>query len=192
MKTLDALIVIFNKNFVQQESFMNEILSSMTVRNKPYRSWVSDGTKIKSFVKEDSQNPQVYTPMAFINFQTMLGDKFESSNIEVATFQGTQGIKGVILSHWSDKDQKSSVETQKTNILAKTSQILGILSLPASVFGIVGITLGSIAFITGLIGGRQIKKNMNVQKGERMALIGKILGGMSVLFGLLVTWALYT
>ena len=105
MKTLDALIVIFNKDFVQQENFMNEILSSMTVRNKPYRSWVSDKTKIKSFVKEDSQNPHVYTAMAFINFQTMLGDKFESSNIEVATFQGTEGIKGVILSHWSGKDE---------------------------------------------------------------------------------------
>ena len=104
MKTLDALIVLFNKDFVQQKSFMNEILSSMTVRNKAYISWVSAETKVKSFVREDSQNPQVYTPMAFINFQIMLGDKFESSNIEIATFQGTEGIKGVILSHWSDKD----------------------------------------------------------------------------------------
>ena len=101
MKTLDALIVLFNKDFVQQKSFMNEILSSMTVRNKAYISWVSDETKVKSFVKEDSQNPQVYTAMAFINFQIMLGDKFESSNIEIATFQGSQGINGVILSHWS-------------------------------------------------------------------------------------------
>ena len=104
MKTLDALIVIFNKDFVQQKSFMNEILSGMTVRNRTYISWVSDETKVKSFVREDSQNPQVYTAMAFINFHIMLGDKFESSNIEVATFQGTEGIKGVILSHWSRKD----------------------------------------------------------------------------------------
>jgi len=104
MTTLDALIVIFNKDFVEQESFMNEILSGLTVRNKPYKSWVSNKTKVKSFVKEDSQNPQVYTPMAFINFQKMLGNKYESSNIEVATFQGTEGIKGVLLSHWSHKD----------------------------------------------------------------------------------------
>ena len=104
MTTLDALIVIFNKDFVQQESFMNEILSGLTVRNKPYQSWVSDETKVKSFVKEDSQNPQVYTPIAFINFQEMLGDKYESSNIEVATFMGTEGIKGVVLSHWSHED----------------------------------------------------------------------------------------
>jgi hypothetical protein len=104
MTTLDALIVIFNKDFVQQESFMNEILSGLTVRNKPYKSWVSDETKVKTIVKEDSQNPQVYTPMAFSNFQKMLGDKYESSNIEVATFQGTEGINGVLLSHWSHKD----------------------------------------------------------------------------------------
>jgi len=104
MTTLDALLIIFNRDFVQQESLINEILGSMTVRNKPYRSWVSDETKVKSFVKEDSQNPHVYTPMAFIHFQMMLGDKFEASNIEVATFQGTEGIRGVLLSHWSNKD----------------------------------------------------------------------------------------
>jgi hypothetical protein len=100
MKTLDALIVLFNKDFAQQKSFMNEIFSSMTVRNKAYISWISKETKVKSFVKEDSQNPQVYTAMAFINFRIMLGDKFESSNIEIAQFQGSEGIKGVILSHW--------------------------------------------------------------------------------------------
>jgi len=101
MPTLDALIVIFNKDFVGEESFMNEILGGLTVRNKPYRSWVSGETKVKSFVREDCQNPLVYTPMAFINFQMMLGAKYDSSNIEVATFQGTEGIEGVLLSHWS-------------------------------------------------------------------------------------------
>ena len=72
----------------------------------------------------------------------------------------------------------------KTNALAIASLVLGIVALLTSSGGI-GAFLGVAAFITGIIGGRQIRESDGAQKGAGAASAGMILGGVSVLLGIL-------
>lgn len=102
-KILDALIIIFNQEFSPKEPFVNEILIGMSVRDKPYKYWLTKKTPIKTFVNKNAQDPYYYMAMSFIQFQKMVGNKFNRESIEVAEFQGTKGMNGVILSHWSDR-----------------------------------------------------------------------------------------
>ena len=102
-KSLDALVIIFNQEFLQKESFVNEILTGMSVRDKPYKYWLTEETPMKTFVDEKAQDPSFYIMTSFIQFRIMVGNIFNQESIEVATFQGTKEINGVILSHWSDR-----------------------------------------------------------------------------------------
>lgn len=78
----------------------------------------------------------------------------------------------------------ASLQARKTNGLAITSLILGIVAIPMGCFYGSGALFGVAAFITGLIGHRQAKESGGAQSGEGMALAGMILGGVSVLLGL--------
>ena len=78
----------------------------------------------------------------------------------------------------------ASLQVRKTNGLAITSLILGIVAIPLGCCYGSGALFGVAAFITGLIGHRQTKESGGAQSGEGMALAGMILGGVSVLVGL--------
>jgi hypothetical protein len=76
------------------------------------------------------------------------------------------------------------IQSGRTNGLAITSLVLGIVSLPLlSCYG-AGIPFGIAAVITGLISRNQIKASNGMQSGEGMALAGIITGGVgAVLIG---------
>ena len=75
----------------------------------------------------------------------------------------------------------------KTNGLAITSLVLGVLSFPTVICYGTGVIFGIIAFITGLIARSQIKETGDTQGGKGMALAGMITGGIiSALAGIAV------
>jgi hypothetical protein len=79
------------------------------------------------------------------------------------------------------------LQASKTNGLAITSLILGILSIPLLFFYSCGVPVGIAALITGTIARRQIKESGGTQSGEGLALAGMILGGViGVLVGVAV------
>lgn len=79
---------------------------------------------------------------------------------------------------------RAPLQTYKTNGLAIASLVLGIVAIPLDCCYGGGALLGIAAFITGLIGHRQVKESGGAQSGKGMALAGMILGGVSVLIGL--------
>ena len=66
----------------------------------------------------------------------------------------------------------------KTNNLAITSLVLGIVSIPLTFCYYVGIPIGIAALVTGLIARRQIKDSGGTQTGNGMAVAGIVLGGI--------------
>ena len=70
----------------------------------------------------------------------------------------------------------------KTNNLAIVSIILGSLSLPATffVFLIAGALFGIVSLVTGIFAYIQINKSDNKEKGKGLALVGMILGSISI------------
>jgi hypothetical protein len=75
-------------------------------------------------------------------------------------------------------------QVSKTNGLAITSLILGILSLPLDLFWCIGVPVGIAALVTGLMARNQINQSGGVQGGNGMAIAGMIMGGISgVVFG---------
>lgn len=71
-----------------------------------------------------------------------------------------------------------SLQPTKTNGLAITSLVLGIVSIPMLSYYGAGVPFGIAAFITGLIARRQIKESGGTQSGDGLALAGMILGGV--------------
>jgi hypothetical protein len=72
----------------------------------------------------------------------------------------------------------TSIQPEKTNGLAITSLVLGIVSIPLAFCYGFGVPLGIAAFITGLIARRQIRDSAGTQGGDGMALAGMIMGGI--------------
>jgi hypothetical protein len=56
--------------------------------------------------------------------------------------------------------------------------VLGIVSIPLTFCYGMGVLFGIAAFVTGLIGRRQIKDSAGTQSGDGMALAGMIMGGI--------------
>ena len=73
----------------------------------------------------------------------------------------------------------------KTNSLAITSLVLGIVSIPMAFCYGAGILFGIAAFITGLIARRQIEESAGTQSGNGMAITGMVLGGIIGVLGAL-------
>ena len=100
--TLDALIIIFTREFSPKETFVNSILTRMNARGRPYRDWMTEGTPVRILVNPKAQDPMTFTATAMVQFRMLIGDRFDMERLEHATFEGSQGISGVILSHWKN------------------------------------------------------------------------------------------
>lgn len=77
----------------------------------------------------------------------------------------------------------STVPTQqmpasKTNGMAITSLVLGILSIPADLCYGSGILFGIAAIIVGFVARKQIKESQGTQSGDGLALAGIITGAV--------------
>ena len=97
---LDAILIIFNRDFTPKDTFVNSILTRMNARGRPYKEWMSANTPLKVLVHPDAQNPMTFLAQAALQFR-MMGIAFSVDNVEQATFDGSDGISGTVVSHWS-------------------------------------------------------------------------------------------
>lgn len=97
---LEALLFIFNRDFSPKDQIMNSVITHMSARGHTYSYWLRPDTPKLVFVSPKAQEPSAYMPIALIQFRMVLGERASLKNIEVAQFQGSEGVSGVILSHW--------------------------------------------------------------------------------------------
>ena len=100
-ESLNAIIIIFNREFSPKETFTNSILSKMIARGRPYSDWMTEKTPLRMLVNANAQDSTTYIAMATVQFRQLIGDQFNMDRLESATFEGSHGIAGVILSHWN-------------------------------------------------------------------------------------------
>jgi hypothetical protein len=78
----------------------------------------------------------------------------------------------------------ATLQPTRTNGLAVTSLVLGIISIPLGFCYGFGVLLGIPAFILGLVARRQIEQSGGTQSGQGLAIAGMITGGLTA--GLIV------
>lgn len=97
---LQGLIIIFTRDFSEKDVFVNSILTKMRARGRPYAEWMTETTPVHILVNPRAQDPSTFAAMAMVQFRR-LGINFNVAHLEHATFEGSHGIDGVVLSHWS-------------------------------------------------------------------------------------------
>lgn len=90
---------------------------------------------------------------------------------------------------WPETIEVPGAVSETRNKLSRTSMILGILALPMSACLGAGALIGIASVLTGLKSRRQIRESGVSLIGERKALLGIILGGLSILLSILVIGA---
>jgi hypothetical protein len=88
--------------------------------------------------------------------------------------------------HPQPRPMDPSMMPPKTNGLAVTSMILGIVSLPLSLFCAIGILLGLPAIICGHIARGKIRTSNGSETGNGFALTGLITGYLDVVLNIIV------
>lgn len=98
--SLDAIVIVFNRDFPTSGQFAEEILNNLTTRGRTYKSWMRDNTPVRIKVHQKAQDQMTVASIAFVEFRKLIGDKADPGNIQFGTFEGSQGIFGSVLSHW--------------------------------------------------------------------------------------------
>lgn len=98
---LDAIVVIFNREFTGQEAFVNEILGQLKTRGRTYREWMQKDTRIRVKSHPDAQDEMTAATMALIEFRKLGVKDANLRRVLTGTFEGSQGVAGTVLSHWS-------------------------------------------------------------------------------------------
>lgn len=98
---LEALLILFSREFAPKERFVNSILDRMEVRGKSYRAWMDARTPVIIDVRAGAQDPAVFLAAAKIAFQTRLNRRIDVAKTEYATFEGSETISGVIVTLWN-------------------------------------------------------------------------------------------
>jgi HEAT repeat protein len=97
---LRAAIIIFTREFSPKDTFISSILGRMEVRGKSYRTWMTERTPLRVVVNPDALDPPAFLAVATIEFRRMLEEAVDLEKVEYATFEGSHGISGVILTLW--------------------------------------------------------------------------------------------
>ena len=109
---LDAILVVFNREFGSKDTFVNEILTGMRARGRTYKEWMTPTTPLKVLVHPKAKDPATFTAQAMVQFRTM-GITFSAKNLEYATFDGNNNVFGSVVTHWSDGNSAGSTSKQK-------------------------------------------------------------------------------
>jgi hypothetical protein len=97
---LDGILIIFTREFQPKDTFVTSILTTMKARGRTYKEWMTEKTPVKILVNPDAQNAYTFLAAAMIQFR-MMGITFSADRVEHATFQGSHGISGTVVTHWS-------------------------------------------------------------------------------------------
>jgi hypothetical protein len=98
--TLDAIVIVFNRDFPTSGQFTEEILNQLTTRGKTYKSWMRSNTPVRIRIHQNAQDQMTVASIALVEFRKLIGDKANPRNIQFGTFEGSKGIFGSVLSHW--------------------------------------------------------------------------------------------
>jgi hypothetical protein len=98
--SLDAIVIVFNRDFPTSGQFVDEILSRLTTRGRTYRSWMRDDTPVRIKFNPKAQDEMTVAAMALIEFRKLIGGDADPKRVQFGTFEGNQGIVGSVLSHW--------------------------------------------------------------------------------------------
>lgn len=99
--TLDAIVVVFNRDFPTSHQFVDEILSQLTTRGRTYRHWMREGTPVRVKTHANAQDQMTVAAMALIEFRRMGVNGADLRRVQFGTFEGSAGVVGSVLSHWS-------------------------------------------------------------------------------------------
>jgi len=95
-----GLIILFSRDFEPRETFVNSILDRMQARGRAYRSWMAPDTALRVMTNANAQDPSAIAATGLIGFRSLLGIEPDLDKLEYATFEGSDGIWGSILSLW--------------------------------------------------------------------------------------------
>ena len=98
---LEAVLILFSRDFAPKERFVDSILDKMEVRGRSYRAWMDGRTPVIIDVRASAQEPAVFLATAKIAFQTRLNRRIDVAKTEYATFEGSEAISGVIVTLWN-------------------------------------------------------------------------------------------
>jgi HEAT repeat protein len=98
--SLDAIVIVFNRDFPTSGQFVNEILDQLTTRGRTYQSWMHDGTPVRIKFHPNAQDQMTAAAIAMVEFHMLIGERADPEKIQFGTFEGSQGIVGSVLSHW--------------------------------------------------------------------------------------------
>jgi hypothetical protein len=98
--SIDALLIVFDREFSPTQPYHDYIRYSMPCHDEHYDDFVGPTTPVKTFVDSKARDPHFYVSLAFVEFTILLGERFDSEKVEVATFEGPE-TRGVVLSHWT-------------------------------------------------------------------------------------------
>ena len=99
-KILDGILIIFTRDFEPKSTFINSVLTKMKARGRPYVEWMTEKTSMQVLVSPKAQDPMTFLANAAVQFRTM-GIAFSLENVEHATFEGSDGVSGTVVTHWS-------------------------------------------------------------------------------------------
>lgn len=71
----------------------------MKARGQTYQERMNEWTPLKLLVNRDANQTYTYLAIATIEFARLLESAFNSDRLEVASFEATEGISGVVLTH---------------------------------------------------------------------------------------------
>lgn len=97
---LEGILILFSRDFSPKETFVNSILTRMNARGRPYKEWMKANTPVKVVVHPNAQEPAAFLAQAAVQFRLM-GVPLSAEKIEYATFEGSDGIRGTVVSQWS-------------------------------------------------------------------------------------------
>jgi hypothetical protein len=100
-QTLDAIVVVFNREFAGQEQFVNEILGQLKTKGRTYREWMRHDTPVLVKAHPKAQDQMTAATMALVEFRRAGLEHADLRRVQFGTFEGSQGIVGAVLSHWS-------------------------------------------------------------------------------------------
>jgi len=96
---LQGILIMFTRDFQPKKPFVDSILTTMKVHGRPYRDWMTRTTPLKVLVHSDAQDERAIGAHAMVYFRG-IGIAFAPERVEYATFEGSHGISGAIVTHW--------------------------------------------------------------------------------------------
>jgi HEAT repeat protein len=97
---LTAILLLFDRDFSPRETFIASILDKMEARGRTYRKWMTSDTPVLVRIHPRAQDPTAFLATAAIELRRELDLDVDLDKLEYATFEGSGGISGVVVTLW--------------------------------------------------------------------------------------------